>query len=176
MEIKKEELKKLSLQELKLMAKSHGLNYDGTKAQIIKSIIDQSQEDSRMGNKLMKERIKKGKQRNENKYGKHDDKMKTYKPNGMDDMNVKHVDDIKIDNNTLNNINNIDESKNDEIEVEYVNIKPNLKHRHRGYAKTGKFHIPAEKTVPETTRFMKPADMHKKIEANNLKKMLEGDK
>ena len=40
MEIKKEELKKLSLQELKLMAKSHGLNYGGTKAQIIKSIID----------------------------------------------------------------------------------------------------------------------------------------
>ena len=136
------------------------------------NIIDQSQEDSRMGNKLMKERIKKGKNRNEKKYGKHDKMMKSYKPEGMKDMNVKHIDDIKIDQNSFAGINNIDESTNDEIEVEYVNIKPNLKHKYRGYATTGKFHIPAEKKVPETTRYIKPKDMHKKIEADNLKKML----
>lgn len=40
MEVGKEESKKLSLQELKLIAKSHGLKYGGTKTQIIKSIVD----------------------------------------------------------------------------------------------------------------------------------------
>lgn len=40
MEIKKEDLKKKSLQELKIVAKSYGLRYGGTKTQIIKRIVD----------------------------------------------------------------------------------------------------------------------------------------
>ena len=40
MEIKREDLKKQSLQELKILAKSYGLQYGGTKTQIIKRIVD----------------------------------------------------------------------------------------------------------------------------------------
>lgn len=148
-------------------------NFYTKETQIVKSIIEQSQEDARMGNKLMKERIKKGKAKNIEKYGEHDKMMKSYKSEGMEDMNVKHVDEIKIDQDTLREINNIDESKNDEIEVEYVNIKPNLKHKHRGYTKTGKFHIPAEKIDPDSTKMMNTIDSYKKIEEENLLKLMK---
>lgn len=40
MEVKREDLKGKSLQELKIIAKSYGLRYGGTKAKIIKDIID----------------------------------------------------------------------------------------------------------------------------------------
>ena len=40
MEIKKDNLKKLSLQELKILAREYGLRYGGTKTQIIKRLID----------------------------------------------------------------------------------------------------------------------------------------
>ena len=45
MEVKKEELKKKSLQELKIVAKSYGLRYGGTKTQIIKRIVDHTKPD-----------------------------------------------------------------------------------------------------------------------------------
>ena len=146
-------------------------NFYTKKTQIIKSIIDQSQEDARIGNKLMKERVKKGKAKNEKKYGKNDKFIDTYKSEGMEDMNVKHIDDLDITQESLKDINNIDESTNDEIEVEYFNIKPDLKNKHRGYVKTGKFHIPAEQKLPETVA-MKPSDMHKHIQKKNLEKFM----
>ena len=40
MELKKENLNKLSLQELKILAKKNGLRYGGTKTQIIKRLVD----------------------------------------------------------------------------------------------------------------------------------------
>lgn len=40
MEVKREDLKKQSLQELKILAKSYGLQYGGSKTQIIKRIVD----------------------------------------------------------------------------------------------------------------------------------------
>ncbi len=40
MEVKREDLKGKSLQELKIIAKSYGLRYGGTKTKIIKDIMD----------------------------------------------------------------------------------------------------------------------------------------
>jgi len=45
MEVTREELKKKSLQELKIVAKSYGLRYGGTKTQIIKHILDHTKPD-----------------------------------------------------------------------------------------------------------------------------------
>jgi hypothetical protein len=45
MEVSKEDLKGKSLQELKILAKSYGLKYGGTKTQIIKSIVDHTKPD-----------------------------------------------------------------------------------------------------------------------------------
>lgn len=148
-------------------------NFYTKETQILKSIIAQSEEDAKMGNKLMKDRINKGKKKNEKKYGKLDDKFKNYKNENMDEMNVKHVDDLDITFDKLKDINNIDESTVDEIEVEYINIKPDLKNKHRGYVSTGKFHIPAEKTLPENASAMSPADLHNYKEEEKMQKSIK---
>ena len=154
------------------------------KSEILKRIIDQSEKDAKIGQRLNKQRAEKGKKRNEQKEGPHDPALANVAGNELlregGAKPLSEMDDI-FTTEKLQKSNNPEESTKDEIEVGFVNIRPQRRRKggrrkNAGTTEVGKFHIPTEKPLPGSATVMKPTDLHKKMAEDDLKSLINDSK
>lgn len=145
------------------------------KTEIIKRILDQNKEDSKLGQKLMKDRGKKKKNEDIKKYGEdpdsHKDYLEAYPPEELQKHGAKHIDNINTDD--LITADKVpvdrDESTNKEIEVGVHVIKPKVttktggRRRVRGYAEQWKFNTAAEELKEGSAQIQTPQEYQKKL-------------
>jgi len=160
-------------------------------SEILKRIIQQNEDDQKMGKRLMKERSEKKRKENESETGPADEGLKGYRknkhagPGGLESGGAKHMDDIDKTKSAvpgrttaadkmvkdLEKIQDHQDSMRDEVEVGWHNIRPD---RRRGRVRAGKtvsskFHIPTDKEAPAKGFVMKPGDVHKHIGITEMK-------
>lgn len=154
-------------------------------SEIIKRIIQQNEDDQKMGRRLMKQRTEKKKAENISEAGPDSKGMRDYRRANQGDLNkagVRHISEIDdkgssipIKSKDLSKINNREESTRDEVEVGFYNIRPAArkgKKKHIGKTDAGKFHIPAEKELPQNATIMNPTDMHKHLAIEELRQIV----
>ena len=154
-------------------------------SEIIKRIIEQSEEDQKLGQKLMKKRAKKAKQKNIQEMGEDDPSLKNYMQTAntsLQEGGAQHVDKLNTDSritpNKLKSMRTTEDSNKDELEVGYFNIRPQSRkgrRRRAGKTDTGKIHIQAEKDVP-ATKPMQAEEYHSHLATNKIKEYLHSEK
>lgn len=163
-------------------------------SEVLKRIIQQNEDDQKMGKRLMKERSDKKRKENEAETGPADAGLKTYRKNrhtgagGLESGGAKHMDDIDKSKSAipsrstqadrmvgdLQKMQDVQESARDEVEVGWHNIRPE---RRRGKIRAGvtqssKFHIPTDKEAPAKGFVMKPGDVHKHVGISEMKEFV----
>lgn len=160
-------------------------------SEILKRIIQQNEDDQKMGKRLMKERSDKKRKENEAETGPADSGLKTYRKNrhagagGLESGGAKHMEEIDKSKSAIPNrstqadriasdlekMQDINESRNDEVEVGWHNIRPERRHGRVCAGKTvsSKFHIPTDKDAPAKGFVMKPGDVHKHVGITEMK-------
>ena len=164
-------------------------------SEILKRIIQQNEDDQKMGKRLMKERAEKKRKDNEAEVGKPDEGLKSYRKQrhtgtgGLDSTGAKHMDEIDKSQSAIPNgrrtqadrmvselsdMQDSQESTRDEVEVGWHNIRPERRHGRvrAGQTNSSKFHIPTDKEAPNKGYVMKPGDMHKHIGINEMKEFV----
>jgi hypothetical protein len=148
-------------------------DYFTEKTEIIKRILQQNEEDNKMGAKLMKDRVQKKKKENEKKSGPHAASLSQYRdalqPNAeLEKHGAKHISEIHTQNviKTKNVPRDTNESTDQEIEVVCHEIRPYIsgknRRRIRGESDQFKFHIPSEELAEGSVNFMNPHEYQKK--------------
>jgi hypothetical protein len=155
--------------------------------EIVKRIIKQSEDDQKMGRRLMKDRAQKKKLENEKQTGPDPKGLKEYTKKhllgGLEEGGAKHVSEIDagssisdISRNDLDAINDQHESKRTEVEVGWKHIRPEKrgrKGRRAGRTDAGKFHIAAESPNQLTKGYkMSAEDMHRHLSIVDMKKSI----
>ena len=128
--------------------------------EIIKRIIDQNNEDSKIGQNLMKQRAKKEKKKNIKKLGPDPKSFELYKksnPNVLDKHGARHIDNL----NEIQVPIDLQESTNQEVEVGVHVIKPIRGRRIRGFTNQWKFNIPAEELKEGQVTVKNAAEIYK---------------
>lgn len=143
------------------------------KTEIIKRILDQHKEDSRMGQKLMKERANEKKKEDIKKLGpdpkSHKQFLEAHPPKELERHGAVHVDEIDTSNIIKEKSIPRDRKdlKDDELEVGVHVVKPrvstNGKRRVRGFAEQWKFHIKSEELKEGQAQLQSPAEFQKKL-------------
>ena len=171
-------------------------------SEILKRIIQQNEDDQKMGKRLMKERADKKRKENEDEVGPNATGLKDYRKNrhggaaGLEAGGAKHMEEIdksksaipdKIPDNrsgrktqadriasTLSGMKDVGESSKDEVEVGWHNIRPERRRGRirAGKTETSKFHIPTDAAAPAKGYVMKPGDMHKHIGVSEMKEFV----
>lgn len=131
-------------------------------SEIIKRIVQQNEDDQKLGRRLMKQRIENKK--SENKKSENEPGLEIYKEasgNKMENLakttnDMRYKSSIKnITEKDLSGVDNVKQSKSNEVEVGFFNIKPVGKSRRSkiaqklGSIQSGKFHIPSENEMPD---------------------------
>lgn len=131
-------------------------------SEIIKRIVQQNEDDQKLGRRLMKQRIENKK--SENKKSGAEPGLEIYKEasgNKMENLakttnDMRYKSSIKnITEKDLSGVDNLKQSKSNEVEVGFFNIKPIGKSRRSkiaqklGSIQSGKFHIPSESEMPD---------------------------
>lgn len=167
-------------------------------SEILKRIIQQNEDDQKMGKRLMKERSDKKRKENETETGEHASGLKDYRkqrhagPSGLDSAGARYMEDIdktksaipdrarrtQADSIVSDLQNDKQESTKDEVEIGWHNIRPDRRRGRvrAGKTETGKFHIPTDRDDPAKGYVMKPGDMHKHIGVSEMKEFVSKTK
>lgn len=142
------------------------------KTEIIKRIIDQHKDDARMGQKLMKDRAEQKKKENDKQNGPNassfTEQRKSHPPVELEKHGGRHISDINVPEfiDIKDVPRDMDESNNQEVEVDVHHIKPRFRKGSRritAYGERFKFNIPAETMKENSVNLDRPADYHKKV-------------
>jgi len=146
--------------------------------EILKRIVDRSQLDAKEGMKIVKQRAKEMKRKNEAEHGKHEmpDAVRKAQTAELEKAGAKSTAQLeKAFTDMEKNIpRDEDVSKKDELEVGVHVIKPEFsgRRRIRGRSEVWKFHTPTEKQEEGSVKIMTPGQFHTELNNSEIKEML----
>lgn len=136
------------------------INYYNENTELLERIINQAKDDARIGQRLMKKRVEKGKKQNPTP-----NPVGYTPPSDLGSFGVKKVDDIKMPDIVKTDVpNDPEELPNDKVEIDVhhiYNVADMKRRRFRTKAEQWKLHIAAEKSSDQELRGTTPADKYK---------------
>lgn len=152
------------------------IDFYSKQTEIIKRIIDQSQEDQKIGKNMLNKRVNIKKNENIKQHGEHDTGLDKYREGlggQLEKYGAKPVSEILDE--TKQEITG--ETKDDEVEVNVHIIKPIFSKRNRkirGQMEQWNFQMPTEAIPEKGVEVFNPSEFHKKLQENELTNSFQG--